>query len=115
MNEPFYSSIENEKHIATLIAASLRGNLTADQQRELDEWLQQDPKNRAHFEQAYHAEGLQQKLKTYYAANKASVWQQTKAKIHAAASHPHADKELLIKDQSKRFFSSGWWAAAVLL
>lgn len=74
---------DTELHISVLIAAHLQGNITDVQQAELENWLEQRPENREHFDKAYQDYALNENLKVYESANKDSIWRKTMAKIDA--------------------------------
>lgn len=75
--------IEIELRIAVLIAASLQGTITSDEQDELKAWLEQNVQHKIHFEQAYRRRLLQEKLKVFDATDKAAMWEKTLNKIVA--------------------------------
>lgn len=70
-------------HISVLIAAHLQGNITDAQQAELNNWLEQRPENREHFDKAYQEYVLNENLRVYESADRDSIWRKTMAKIDA--------------------------------
>ncbi len=72
-----------ELHISVLIAAHLQGNITDAQRAQLENWLEQHPENRQHFDEAYQEYVLSEKLRVYESANRDSIWRKTMAKIDA--------------------------------
>ena len=75
--------IEIELRISLLIAASLQGTITSEEQEELNLWLQQETQHKIHFEQAYQQQLLQEKLKVYHATDRVALWEKTVSRIKA--------------------------------
>lgn len=74
---------DTELHISVLIAAHLQGNITDAQQAELENWLEQRPENRQHFDKAYQEYVLSENLRVYESADRDSIWRKTIARINA--------------------------------
>jgi transmembrane sensor len=74
---------DTELQISVLIAAHLQGNITEVQQAQLENWLEQRPENREHFEKAYQEYILSENLRIYESADRESIWRKTMARIHA--------------------------------
>ena len=52
-------------HIADLIVKKIRGTINPDEQRELDQWIKEDPKNQLLFEKASDPRKQLEKLEVY--------------------------------------------------
>ena len=52
-------------HIADLIVKKIRGTISPDEQRELDQWIRKDPKNQLLFEKASDPRKQLEKLEVY--------------------------------------------------
>lgn len=74
---------DTELQISVLIAAHLQGNITDVQQARLENWLEQRPENRGHFEKAYQEYILSENLRIYESADRESIWRKTMARINA--------------------------------
>ena len=66
MNESF--------HIADLIVKKIRGQITADELRQLDDWIHADPANQEVFERATDPKNQLGKLEVYRLFRKERVW-----------------------------------------
>ena len=72
---------ENEFYISNLIATQLRGELTAEQEAELNTWLKASASNRDFYNQFSNDDQFRSDLKQYRSTNRNSVWERTSAKI----------------------------------
>jgi len=73
---------DNEFHIASLIAAHLRGELNVDQQQELNDWLTMSKANRQRFEQLINEADLTSKIRSYRLGSTEAIWEKTKQLVH---------------------------------
>src|SRR5688572_12979139 len=72
---------KDEFYISKFIAAHLRGELTPEEQIELNAWLDASPQNRAFFEEFSNEEQFRSDLTVFRTADRNSVWHKSKAKI----------------------------------
>ena len=57
--------MKNELHIADLISKKLKGTISSGEQKELDNWIAEDPANKAVFEESIDPKKLLEKLEQY--------------------------------------------------
>lgn len=72
---------EDEFYISNLIASHLRGELTLQEQIELNTWLDGSPQNRTFFNELCNEEQFRSELTAFRSADRNSVWQKSNAKI----------------------------------
>lgn len=77
---------ENEFYISNLIASQLRGDLSAEEQTELDTWLAASPANRIFFEELINDETFRSDLKQFRTADRNALWEKSNAKIQLEKS-----------------------------
>ncbi|MBS1566235.1 MAG: hypothetical protein JST39_17760, partial [Bacteroidetes bacterium] len=75
---------EKEFYIARLIAASIRGEATADEEKELNAWVAESVQNRDHFEQWRNEGLLAHKIRDYYQADSEAIYQKMNKAIRGA-------------------------------
>jgi len=90
-------------HISDLIVKKIRGQITEDELRQLDEWIQADPVNREAFKRATDPGNQRQKLEAYKNFRKEKVW---------SALEDELFQKKTISFNSRRFLR---YAAAILL
>lgn len=66
---------EKEFHIARLIAASIKGDATADEEKELNAWVAESIQNRERFERWRNEELLAHKIRDYYQVDSDAIYQ----------------------------------------
>ena len=91
--------VEKEFHIARLIAASIKGDATADEEKELNAWVAESIQNRERFEQWRNEELLAYKIRNYYQVDSDAIYQKMdrmirNANIAEPAVHPKKIRSL---------------------
>jgi len=77
---------EHEFRISELIARHMQGSLSAKEQAELDMWLNSSADRRKFFNEFQDEEVLNEKIKTFYAIDKAELWDMTREKIKTSGA-----------------------------
>ncbi len=85
---------ENEFYISNLIAAQWRGELTPEEEMELELWLEASADNRLFFEKLSNETQFRAELQQFRAADKQRVWQKTDAKIKSGQAQNRPVKKL---------------------
>lgn len=73
--------LEKEFYISRLITAYLQDSASDEEKQQLENWLEEDPKNRIYFEEICQQQLLKEKLQLFQSPDKVSVWQKTIGKI----------------------------------
>src|SRR3569833_3456954 len=97
---------EKEFQIARLIALSIKGGLTADEETELHAWIAESEQNRERYELWCNEELLAQKIRDYYLVNSDAICQ----KIERGIDGGVADRKIV-----RRIWPRVAIAAAVVL
>ncbi|MGE7777557.1 FecR family protein [Chitinophaga sp. NPDC101104] len=93
---------DNIRHISALITGRLRETLTDQQQRELDEWLDQSPENRALFHSLADERQMAAELDRFSQYDPARSLEKIRAGFPELAAHRQPARTIRLK----------WWAAA---
>ena len=78
--------LKNEFYFSNLVAASLQGKLSPQEQDELATWIKQSDTHQQFFDSFLNEQQLNNKLKTYAGSNKEAVWSKTLDKIKSYKS-----------------------------
>ncbi|MEQ7800921.1 FecR family protein [Pedobacter sp. ASV1-7] len=81
-------NFKNEQELSLLVAGYLNGNLSPDQEKELNNFRQASVENEQWFQAFCEEANIAAQLKMYYSADKASVWNKTRNKIIAETYTP---------------------------
>ena len=73
---------EREFQIARLIALSIKGSLTADEETELNAWLAESGQNRERYDQWRNEDLLAQKMKDFYQVDSEAIFQRIERGIN---------------------------------
>src|SRR6186713_915224 len=73
---------EREFQIARLIALSIKGSLTADEETELNAWLAESGQNRERYDQWRNEDLLAQKVKDFYQVDSEAIFQRIERGIN---------------------------------
>ncbi len=108
--------LEKEFHISRLIARHFRGQLTPDEERELNVWLNSSENNRNYFEGLKNEKNIPEELKQYERiknTTKDEVWRMTLLKLGASFENPNWQSRS--KVGSAKIFTSRWIAIAAAI
>lgn len=84
--------LEKEFYIARLVAAGIKGSLTADEEKELNAWIAESEQNRERYEQWRNEDQLAQKIRNYYQSDSDAIYRKIDSAINIAGQPVQAKK-----------------------
>lgn len=79
---------ESAYRIASLFSAQLKGDITPEEERELQDWMENAEANSAWYREFSAEEKLTEQFRKYQGADRMAVWNKTRSKIEKNNSQP---------------------------